>query len=142
MRKESSEGIPFSEAEGRTHIEQVPAMSPGFLAKLGEDGVAEEPVFYLEILGPKGRIQRCRLRPGENLLGRAAGARIQPETPDISRRHAVLTVDGAEVRVRDEGSRNHTFVEGEKIQGEVKVELGVLLRFGSTEARLMVLEED
>jgi hypothetical protein len=45
------------------------------------------------------------------------------------------------VWLRDEGSRNHTFVADEQISEEVEVEPGSDLRFGHLEARLTLVED-
>jgi pSer/pThr/pTyr-binding forkhead associated (FHA) protein len=94
--------------------------------------------FHLELVGPEGEVERVELSDGENLVGRSSVAQVQPDSLDISRRHAVLTVAGGKVTVRDLGSRNRTFLAGEEIDGEVEVGPGMQLRFGGVEARLVV----
>ncbi len=58
--------------------------------------------------------------------------------PDLSRRHAVLTVAGDKITLRDLGSRNRTFVDDAALDPEVEVDVepGARLRFGSVKARL------
>ena len=99
----------------------------------------DEVTFVLELLSSEG-ILRFELVEGENVVGRELSAPIRPENPDISRRHAVLFVRGHQVTVRDEGSRNHTFLDGEKVSEERPVQPGARLRFGSAEGRLVVAE--
>ena len=94
--------------------------------------------FCLEFAAAAGGFQNVELVEGENVLGRGADARIKPDSLDISRRHAVITVAGSKVTVRDLGSRNRTFVGDEQIDGEVEVRVGARLRFGGVEARLVV----
>ena len=101
-----------------------------------------EATFHLDFADPEVGVERVELGDGENLVGRGSSARIRPDTLDISRRHAVLTVAGGKVTVRDLGSRNHTYLEDEQIDGEIEVEPGARLRFGSVEARLVVLKGD
>ncbi len=103
-------------------------------------GGGGKATFTLELAGPEGGVERIELRDGENLVGRGGGARIQPYNLDISRRHALLTVAGGKVTVRDLGSRNRTFLDGQEIDGEVEVEPGSRLHFGSVGARLVVSE--
>jgi pSer/pThr/pTyr-binding forkhead associated (FHA) protein len=112
-----------------------------------EDGVTsfegpmvEGTVFALELLVKEGS-KRVVLHEGANLVGRDPAARIRPENPDISRRHATLTVSEGRVTVRDEGSRNHTFLGGERIEGEMEISPGTQLRFGSAKALLVVETE-
>jgi adenylate cyclase len=56
------------------------------------------------------------LRPGTPLvLGRSLSSDLPVLDPTISRRHAELTVIGEGVDVRDLGSSNGTFVDGERV---------------------------
>ncbi len=118
-----------------TRVEESPAGLPPSLA-----GGHAAPVpaaagrFGLEILGSPGG--RFELHEGDNLLGRSGRARVVVANRVLSRRHAVLRVEGDRVWLRDEGSRNHTFVGGEEISGEVEIEPASELRFGRLEARL------
>ncbi|MEE8523484.1 MAG: FHA domain-containing protein [Thermoanaerobaculia bacterium] len=103
-------------------------------------GGAEELTYCLEFAAAAGGFQNVELVDGDNVIGRGVDARIKPDSLDISRRHAVLKVAGGKVTVRDLGSRNHTFVQDERIDGEVEIEVGARLRFGGVEARLTVAE--
>lgn len=50
------------------------------------------------------------LRAGETLLGRD-----EIGTPDVSRRHARIVIDGGEAVIEDLGSKNGTWLDGERI---------------------------
>ncbi|HEX9187711.1 MAG TPA: winged helix-turn-helix domain-containing protein, partial [Vicinamibacteria bacterium] len=50
------------------------------------------------------------LREGENVLGREGGVTVRIDAPSVSRRHACIRVDGAQVTIEDLGSKNGTFV--------------------------------
>ena len=98
-------------------------------------------------------------RPGRYVLGRAADCDLQlPPSPafgDVSRHHCLLEVSPPAVRVRDLGSRNGTFVNGQSIgrrsPGEASgtaedspwhpLEQGDELRLGSTALRVAVAGE-
>lgn len=80
---------------------------------------------------------RFPLRPGQNVVGRSKDADVRLDLPDLSRRHATVIVSDQSVRVRDEGSRNRTFVNGEPIETEVLVPTGAKIVFGRLEARLI-----
>lgn len=132
----------------QTRMDLLPVALPDSLAgEAGSVGSAAAPTaavereFCLQILVPGGGVEHARLSTGENVLGRGAEATIRPATMDISRRHAALTVAGGKVTVRDLGSSNHTYLEGEKIEGAVEIEPGARLRFGTLEARLVLWEE-
>jgi len=77
------------------------------------------------------------LPEGERVVGRSRSADITVESRSVSRRHAVLAVSGGRVTLRDLESRNHTFVNGERITDETQLEPGARLRFGDLEAELL-----
>lgn len=49
------------------------------------------------------------------LIGAGDGSQIRISRPGISRRHAVVAFDGVNWKVEDAGSRNGTFLNGERI---------------------------
>jgi len=104
---------------------------------LGKKMAASQPVFLLE-LSSKGRlIKTFQLKNGENFLGRSASCEIEIDDPSISRRHAVVTVNGGRIFVKDLGSRNHTFVGKQTLLAEAEIQLDTVLRFGNVEAQLI-----
>ncbi len=73
------------------------------------------------VAGPKlfiGRAEDCHLRPGSDL---------------ISRHHAVILVEEGFVSVRDFGSKNGTFLNGERIKTERELKNGDRLKLGPLE---------
>jgi DNA-binding winged helix-turn-helix (wHTH) protein len=55
------------------------------------------------------------LGEGENLLGRSHEAVVWVDDGSVSRRHAILHVDGERATIEDCGSRNGTWMRGERI---------------------------
>ena len=55
------------------------------------------------------------LREGENLLGRMDEGVAWFESPTVSRRHARIVVDGGKAVLEDLGSKNGTYLRGEKV---------------------------
>ena len=118
---------------------QVDAEAPTLPPGLQAPGAESQPKrFVLEVLGNSP--DRFPLREGENLIGRSERVQIVLADRDLSRWHATLRVAGDRVWLRDEGSRSHTFVAGERISDEVELEPGSELRFGRLEARLALAE--
>jgi DNA-binding winged helix-turn-helix (wHTH) protein len=56
-----------------------------------------------------------QLWPGENLIGRDPRSAIWIDVSGVSRRHALLVVEGDAVTIEDVGSSNGTFVGGRKL---------------------------
>ena len=71
------------------------------------------------------------LGSGETVLGRAPDAGIWIDAPGVSRNHAQITVAGREATVEDLGSKNGTFVRGERITAPYTLTDGDQIRLGS-----------
>ena len=81
--------------------------------------------------------QVFKLHEGENIVGRSQGSDIRLDDLSISRRHAAIVVSGMIVHIKDLGSKNHTFVNRERIVGEIQLPAESQLRFGVVEARVI-----
>jgi pSer/pThr/pTyr-binding forkhead associated (FHA) protein len=66
-------------------------------------------------------------------IGRDAQCQLRPASAAISKRHCAVLVRGGQVFVRDFGSTNGTFVNGELVQGEVELHNGDKLKVGPLE---------
>lgn len=137
-------------------------------AALGDD--ARRPRFIRTAYGfgygfiaettPSDRIRASRrlrrgaeeieLLEGENLLGRDAGAVIRLEGEGISRRHARIVVRAGRVTIEDLGSKNGTYVQGQRIDGtrelsagdEIRISRELLVLIEANPARSTVTELD
>jgi pSer/pThr/pTyr-binding forkhead associated (FHA) protein len=78
------------------------------------------------------------LMEGANLIGRAADAAIQIDSPGISRRHARLVVSAGEAALEDLGSKNGTYVNGRRITASCRVGDGDEIRLGATVLRFKI----
>ena len=96
-----------------------------------------EPITRSDSSAPRLQIgdDVIELGEGETIIGRE-----RLGTPDASRRHARVLVSGNEVTVEDLGSKNGTFVRGERINGRVRVRDGDEIIFGRTRATLRVVD--
>lgn len=73
-------------------------------------------MFKLTIVGGPGRGTSHDLFEGENGVGRHSGNRVRLEGARVSKRHCTFLVDGEHIVIRDEGSSNGTFVNGQLIR--------------------------
>ena len=62
-------------------------------------------------------VREIDLLDGENIVGRDGEAAIRLNAPGISRRHARIVVAADHVTIEDLGSKNGTYVQGERIAG-------------------------
>jgi DNA-binding winged helix-turn-helix (wHTH) protein len=81
---------------------------------------------------------QVRLAKGDNLLGRGRRATVWLDSPTISRHHAKIVVAGLSATVEDLGSRNGTFVRGERVAAPVPITDGDEIRVGSIVLRYRV----
>ena len=79
---------------------------------------------------------------GESVIGRDRGCAVQIDADSVSRHHARLNVAGREVSIEDLGSKNGTWVAGERIQGAVPLTDGTSFRLGSETVRFELTIDD
>jgi hypothetical protein len=101
----------------------------------GKPGVSVE--YFLEFKDLPGGSKSFTLKEGENTVGREGGCDIQIADGSLSRKHAALVVKGSTVMLRDLGSKNHTFLENQKLNYEVEIRSGANLMFGMVKAILV-----
>jgi DNA-binding winged helix-turn-helix (wHTH) protein len=71
------------------------------------------------------------LAEGEHLIGRDSDIAVTLESTTISRRHACLRVTKQAATIQDLGSKNGTFLNDERVAGEMEVADGDRIRVGS-----------
>jgi two-component system, cell cycle response regulator len=79
--------------------------------------------------GDTGR--QITLPEGSSTIGRSAAASLQIDGPGMSRLHAEVVVDGAQVLLRDLGSANGSFVQDQRLTGPRALRDGDRVRLGS-----------
>jgi hypothetical protein len=96
--------------------------------------VVSRPFYRLRMVKGLPADGVYRLEAGVS-VGRGEDANVALTDPSVSRRHAsIAIVDGVPV-VRDLGSRNGTFVNGERVTTRA-LRVGDVLTFGNTEMRI------
>lgn len=69
---------------------------------------------------------------GERLFGRSPECNFPLQDPEVSRRHATVYVSPRGLVVRDEGSANGTFVNGQRIEAPTVLSHNDTIRMGNT----------
>lgn len=148
-KREAAGAEPALATNGKTLIEDLLKAKPATRKKKSEAVTMIEAVgvpreaqpqivsWQLEALRGGKPLGTFALKDGENVIGRAPDCEIYIDDPSISRRHASLIVAGNGVRVRDLGSRNHTFLDKATVVSEIDIPQESRLRFGMIEARLV-----
>jgi DNA-binding winged helix-turn-helix (wHTH) protein len=75
--------------------------------------------------------RRIPLQPGENILGRDVHDGISIDSQSVSRRHARISVTPVNATIDDLGSKNGTYVCGQRIAAPVPLHDGDEVRVGS-----------
>jgi pSer/pThr/pTyr-binding forkhead associated (FHA) protein len=74
-------------------------------------------------------LDRLQLQPGVNTLGRRDTNQLTLTDPSVSGLHCEITIQDGEIKIRDVGSTNGTFVDEQRVQ-EAKLAHGQHLRLG------------
>ena len=132
---EEQEAIPEDDRMARTILldpiqAAVPPRAP--------EPVLPQKEFYLEFKTVKGGDQSVLLKEGENNVGRSAASAIIIDNPSISRHHAVLTLRGESLTLKDAGSRNGTYVDDRRLTAEVEITPESAIKFGLVKATVEV----
>jgi pSer/pThr/pTyr-binding forkhead associated (FHA) protein len=84
-------------------------------------------VIYGNDLGKKHNLDAATL-----VLGRSSKCDIQIDQESVSRAHSKIINTGKSIRIRDLGSTNGTYVNGERVEDAVVLSGGDSIRMGST----------
>jgi DNA-binding protein Fis len=71
----------------------------------------------------------------EATMGRSPSCEVPLDDPKASRRHAQVIVEAGRVVLRDLGSRNGTFLNGNKVEREIELRAGDRIQIGETVIR-------
>ena len=99
------------------------------------------PTYFLEVDSPQKGKQVFTLKEGGNVIGRESSCDVFIEDGSISREHAVITVTGTVATIRDLGSKNHTYLENQRVNYEMAVKPDTVITFGLVKATLIRKEE-
>src|SRR6476659_6064597 len=91
------------------------------------------PKLVLLSAGMTGRTHE--LKADTTTIGRLEDNTFQIAEPSVSSHHCEILLRGADIVVKDLGSTNGTFVNGEKVTEQV-VKPGQIVRLGQIEMRL------
>ena len=64
------------------------------------------------------------------VIGRRADCDLYAPLMSVSKRHCQLNCDQGSMRIRDLGSRNGTYLNGERINGEAEIKAGDRVKIG------------
>ncbi len=92
--------------------------------------------FQLVVVRGRSTSTAHRLAAGVTVVGRQDGCQLQIRSSQVSRKHCELFEQDGRLIVKDLGSSNGTFVNGEKVEGEQTLSDGDELSIGSVTFRV------
>jgi DNA-binding winged helix-turn-helix (wHTH) protein len=115
-------------------IRTVHGFGYAFQGDSGQSDTTTETPFCIIYDGREFGLQR-----GENLLGRSRDCRVRLDATRVSRRHARITIDGAAALIEDCGSRNGTWVGGQRTTGRLRLKDGDEIGIAGISMRFRIL---
>jgi hypothetical protein len=131
------------DADRPSYIETIPRRGYRLVAPVSYPGMASAPTggaVRVSLLRTDGAV--IELLEGANLIGRSADAVVRIDTSEVSRRHAVITVDGSVATIEDLGSKNGTFLRGRRLEAPTRLADADEIQIGVNVARFRVVVAD
>ena len=92
----------------------------------------------LKVLNGKSAGREVKVPDTGFLIGRSQECHLRPKSDAISRQHCEIVIDDARLLVRDMGSKNGTYVNGKRIDGQVELTQGDQLLVGKLELEVII----
>ena len=92
----------------------------------------------LKVVGGKNDGRLIAINVPEFVIGRGETAHLRPQSDLVSRAHCSVLVADGKVVLRDLGSRNGTFLNDERLEGEQQVTIGDRFRVGRLQLEFQI----
>ena len=92
----------------------------------------------LKIIGGKHEGREIKISVPKFIIGRGEGAHLRPGSDMVSRKHCAINVADGKVTIDDLGSRNGSFVNGQRITEPYTAQSGDKLKIGRLQFELLI----
>lgn len=92
----------------------------------------------LKVLNGKSAGREVKVPDTGFLIGRSQECHLRPKSDAISRQHCEIVIEGEELLIRDMGSKNGTYVNGKRIDGQMQLSQGDQLLVGKLELEVII----
>lgn len=116
------------DAQNPTFVRTAQRFGYAFCGSASDAGTARDAARHAWLVL---NARRLVLNRGRNVIGRDLKDGICVESPTVSRRHAVITVEAAQALLEDLSSKNGTFLRNQRVVSPVRLSDGDEIRLGS-----------
>ena len=92
----------------------------------------------LRVIGGKNDGREMEIKVPEFIIGRGEGVNLRPKSDLISRHHCAVLLEDGQAFLKDLESRNGTYLNGERISGQVKLQVGDRMRVGRLQFEILI----
>src|SRR3954447_1263593 len=92
----------------------------------------------LRVISGKHRGKVIPIMGSKFLIGREQDCQLRPNSDLISRHHCAISVDPFTVRLRDLASTNGSFVNEQRVNGQVTLKAGDVVRVGKLRFEILI----
>jgi DNA-binding winged helix-turn-helix (wHTH) protein len=130
------------DARNPTYIENIPRRGYRLVAVVTQVAASVPPTRDLSVpFKLQGEDGDHPLNQGSNVIGRTTDADITIDRTEVSRCHARIVVAGTSATIEDLGSKNGTYLNGQRLQQPALLANGDEIWIGRSVARLRFLVE-
>ncbi len=96
----------------------------------------------LRVIGGKHHGKTIPLGTSKFLIGREQDCQLRPNSELVSRHHCVFNLDDYTLRLRDLGSTNGTFLNDQRVRGEMTLKSGDRVRVGKLDFEIVIVDPE
>ena len=102
------------------------------------NGVRSVCCARLRVISGKHRGKNIPIVGSKFLIGREQDCQLRPNSEMISRHHCVISIDPFTVRLRDLASTNGTYVNEQRVNGQLTLKAGDVVRVGKLRFEVLI----
>ncbi len=92
----------------------------------------------LKVLKGSNAGKEVKIPTPECVIGRSSECHLRPKSDAISRRHCAIVVEDGSVKLRDFGSKNGTYLNDHRVEGDSALKSGDKLQIGPLSFEVMI----
>jgi len=127
--------VPLSRLSG---FQLMSSIDPSAFDRIRQSGTTDADVWFLSgALEARDSLRHLPIDEPDFTIGRKAGSSLKLQYNTVSGKHAVIRIRDGKLFLTDLGSTNGTYVNGQRIEGEVTIEEEDLIHFAEAPFRVL-----